>query len=369
MKRRSLLQNSEGSVLITTALAIVLLVAVAGMSVDLGRQQLMHARLQQSADAAALAGAVGGINETSQQTAMRYFNLNFSANYQDLARPTPSIQANSAMTVSASGSIDAQFVDGVNNIATTGRSVVSPGMGASSQTFDLVLVLDNTNSMLTVDPGQAQPRITGLQSASRSITSNILASGSDSRMAAVGYNYEAPITQPLTSSAATINGFVDSMSNTQLGTDSSTGMAAAVPFIQGARNDVVRAVVLITDGENNSFGGAFFMDGEPGDAEIGRSHDTIRVAELRAASDAATIAYCTQLKNMTPPTIIYTIGYGAAVTGSESSAQQLLRSCATASATGGDNINEHVFIVPDAVTLGQAFNTITAGLGQLRITD
>ncbi len=357
MKRRSFFKNSEGSVLITTCLGIVMLVGVAGMSIDLGRQQLMRARIQQSSDAAALAGATGGINATSSQTAMRYFNLNFSTSYQGQARPTPTIQADTAVSVAASGNVPATFVKGVTTGATSGRSVVVPDVvNGTTQIYDLVLVMDKTGSMTQIDPGQTQTRMAGLKSAAKTLVDSLLKPNATSRIGAVAFNnLTPPSSLPLTTSANSVNAFIDGMV-AQSWTDTSTGMAAAIPMIQaagsvtaGGVNNVIRAVVLLTDGENTYYQGQQIAN--------------------PSAPNAATVQYCAQLKAMTPATVIYTIGYGPEVASSGSPAQQLLISCATPSALGGNNMGEHVFIASDATALLQAFHSIAIDLKRMRISE
>ena len=57
MKQQNLLKSQKGAVFLLTAFMIPLLLACAGLAVDLSNMYAMHSRLQNLADASAVAGA------------------------------------------------------------------------------------------------------------------------------------------------------------------------------------------------------------------------------------------------------------------------------------------------------------------------
>lgn len=150
---RTLYHDTRGNVLMLTGLSILFLFAVAGAGVDFGRQQLVRMKLQNASDAAAVAAASMPSSVSAEQrraVALRYYNLNFPTSYLGIPRPAPSIQIGNQIIVDASTSFDANFVSnvGVTRLESQGRTVVDRSEAAAS-IYDVILVMDNSQSMAT----------------------------------------------------------------------------------------------------------------------------------------------------------------------------------------------------------------------------
>lgn len=112
--------------------------------------------------------------------------------------------------------------------------------------------------------------------------------------------------------------------------------AESVPV---AYNDgkTVKAVVIMTDGENNTFGG-----------RSGR----------RTQSDDLETKICTEMKSKS--IIVFTIGFTAGAAPLDAQAQKVLQGCASDAG--------HFFLASDSNGLHQAFTAIAAQLNNLRIS-
>lgn len=151
-------RHQHGSVLMVVGVWFLVLVAVGGMGYDLGRQQMVRLKLQQASDAAALAGALvpaPATDDDRRAEANRYFQLNFPDNYLSVARPLPTIEVTSEyVKVSANSTIRTHFVTniGVERLPTKGASKVLIQVD-NKPPIDLILVMDNSNSMRLEDVG------------------------------------------------------------------------------------------------------------------------------------------------------------------------------------------------------------------------
>ena len=77
---RRLIRDTRGNVILLVAIASMSIVGGVGVAVDIGRGQMVQAKLQNAVDAAALAaGATLNTNDLDT-VATRYVNLNFSQN-------------------------------------------------------------------------------------------------------------------------------------------------------------------------------------------------------------------------------------------------------------------------------------------------
>lgn len=147
-----LCKDEKGSVVIFTAIGLLLLIALAGAGVDFGRQQIVRNKLQAAADAAALAAALApeGTSTADRETmAIRYYNLNFPSDYLEIARPAPSVAVTAAtVRVSASATIPTSFLGnlGVSSLPINTLSEVSITGSAASSDYDIVLVVDESGS-------------------------------------------------------------------------------------------------------------------------------------------------------------------------------------------------------------------------------
>ncbi|MEJ0009188.1 MAG: pilus assembly protein TadG-related protein [Alphaproteobacteria bacterium] len=149
--------REQGNALLTTALAIVLLVAVGGAAIDLGRQQLLHSRLQQSSDAAALAGALAPTGSTPSDTANRYFALNYAINDSQSymgSTTTPTISTDNGVKVSANGAVHNQFISTLGTTSSQVAGATTVSSADSNQTgYAVMVVAGIADSMVKTDVG------------------------------------------------------------------------------------------------------------------------------------------------------------------------------------------------------------------------
>ncbi|WP_267396779.1 MULTISPECIES: pilus assembly protein TadG-related protein [unclassified Sphingomonas] len=136
-----------------TAVFVIVLLAVVGSAIDLGRAHATRTRLQHACDAASLAGrramTTSTVDDTVKAEALKFFNFNFPQRAFGTSTFTPSVSSLSGSTQTV-----------VITAATTSPTTVMKFFGFSSiplnvtcnakQDFvntDVVLVLDTTGSM------------------------------------------------------------------------------------------------------------------------------------------------------------------------------------------------------------------------------
>ena len=217
MKLRALLRNQSGGVLITTGLAIVFLVGIIGAGIDLGQQQLLRARIQQSSDAAALAAAgLVAKGADPQQTALRYFNLNFSQTFMGKQRPTPSVAVGAnSISVSANESLATTFTNtiGASSVNAGGKTVVANPTEKKSATldFDVVAVIDESGST-GARSSSGKTRMAEEQEALRDMIDSVLGTTEDGannrRVGVVGYSGAITTIGPLTSKVGNAKSYI-----------------------------------------------------------------------------------------------------------------------------------------------------------------
>lgn len=154
---KSLKNNEQGSVLIMAAVFIMMMIAISGAAVDFGRAQLVQMKKQQSADMATLAAANIFPEYTAdsskitirEETAVRYYNLNFPDTYLGVTRKpiTPDAKTKNITVTSASEVVPTNYI---NTMGTIGIKV-----GADTKVnmpdkdfpdFDVVVVVDESGS-------------------------------------------------------------------------------------------------------------------------------------------------------------------------------------------------------------------------------
>ncbi|MES2984200.1 MAG: Tad domain-containing protein [Pseudomonadota bacterium] len=159
--------DQSGSVLMIFGISFLILVGIGGAGYDLGHQQLVRQKLQQATDAAVLAGASmadPATDEERKATARRYFLLNFPDGYFGVSpAPTPTVEiAGTTIRVHTfDTSIETAFVRnlpaGPENLPAKGDSTAELGL-SSIPPIDMVLVMDNSLSMSSVDVGSGSTR-------------------------------------------------------------------------------------------------------------------------------------------------------------------------------------------------------------------
>ena len=154
LRRRSgaMLRHDAGSVLPMTAIAIVVLAAMIGGGVDMGRAYQAQTRLQYACDAGVLAGRravdVDGYDETAEAKADDFFVANFQEKASDTSGTsfvTSSNDEGQTVVGVASTQVDTAIMSifGKDQIALTADCEASMSVGNS----DIMMVLDVTGSM------------------------------------------------------------------------------------------------------------------------------------------------------------------------------------------------------------------------------
>jgi len=375
---KSFVRQQQGSVLIITGLSFLVLLAVGGAAIDLGRQQLVRAKLQQASDAAAVAAATLSDDATNGErsaAASRYFALNFPDGYLGVSRPVPAVSVSaSSISVIANAPLNTRFIGfvGVDQITSSGITRINRDTVTTSSKYDLVFVMDASGSMEARDvgnvgilnpdagapcipynpvnfnpagacPTNGNTRMNAMRSAAVTVTTNLLQPNtSDSRIGAVTWSDAVVRQQPLSGDFQTVRTFLGRMVS-YAGTNSTSGLQAARTMSAGFRDDAVKSVVLLTDGVNGAWNNGV----------IGQ-YPIITEATINPQS----LAICTQLKQA--GVVVYTIAFGTDVI-SNAAARNFLRSCATSPA--------NYFSAPNAAQLNTAFAAILTSIQNMRIVD
>lgn len=141
-------RREQGNVAITTALALVPLLALVGLSVDAGRAYLIESKLSQALDAAGLAGGRVMFESTRDSDIQAFFNANFPAGYLGASVSPLAISAdangeNLAVSVSATMPTSLAQLVGTQSLAPHAATTIHRAVAG----MELVLVMDNTGSM------------------------------------------------------------------------------------------------------------------------------------------------------------------------------------------------------------------------------
>lgn len=168
LRPRALLRDEGGGIAVVLALAIVPLVAFAGLAIDTGRGELVRARLSQSLDAAALAGGRVFFESRRDDDIRMYFAANFPAGYLEAAISPLAIEEDrlaGRLTVSATATVPTTFMSvlGFQEITVSARTVVE----RADRGMELVLVMDNTGSMY--QGGSRTSRINRMKAAAQEL--------------------------------------------------------------------------------------------------------------------------------------------------------------------------------------------------------
>ncbi len=163
-----LLRNEDGSVIPFVALGLLMLIGSAGIAIDMGRVQIVQARLQNSLDAAGLAAGTVAHSGNPSTEATNYFSANFPAGYLGTTVSAVTVTPNAdsrVLTLNVSGTVNTTFMRlfGINTVAVAATTQIT----LASEGMELVLVLDNTGSMNSaVNPSNSNTtKIAALKSA------------------------------------------------------------------------------------------------------------------------------------------------------------------------------------------------------------
>ena len=142
-------KSEDGAVLPLIGIAALVLVGVMGFAIDLGRAQLVHTKLLNSADAAGLAvGARLSTVADINVEAAKFVRANFPSGYADATITSVSASANELgdiITVNASARVPTTLMKllGIQKVDVNVTSEVT----RQTTGLELVLVLDTTGSM------------------------------------------------------------------------------------------------------------------------------------------------------------------------------------------------------------------------------
>jgi Flp pilus assembly protein TadG len=185
-RRHTALADQSGQVLVLAAVAMVMLLAVAGFALDIGHAYLVQRQLQAGVDAAALAGAQHlPVAAEVTQVANEYGPSTGSKNATTtVANATTMVtmrcvqaapgcqQANgtyNAVRVEARAPVRTLFgrVIGINTISV--RAVATACSPCTAKPLDIVIALDRTGSMCQTGGGTPDPSCTDLNNAKNGI--------------------------------------------------------------------------------------------------------------------------------------------------------------------------------------------------------
>lgn len=145
---RNFLRASDGNVVLIFALASLAVVGSVGAAVDVGRGEMVQAKLQNAVDAASLAAGASASTANLNAVATKYVTLNFSqGNLGAVLGPVTTTLSTDKkiVTVSATATLNTSMmkVFGQNTIDLDATSQVT----RANKGMELLLVLDNTGSM------------------------------------------------------------------------------------------------------------------------------------------------------------------------------------------------------------------------------
>lgn len=140
-------KNRQGNVAVIFALALMPIIAAAGVSVDLSRAYLVKAHLTQALDAAglAVAGTPGATNEALAAIAQDYFDANYPETDLGVPGELQLDMGDNVVTLAATATLPTALlgVFGIHDMAVNSSIEVT----RETKGLEVVLVLDNTGSM------------------------------------------------------------------------------------------------------------------------------------------------------------------------------------------------------------------------------
>ena len=137
---REFARSRGGNLTVTLALAAVPLIGAIGMAVDLSKANDVRTRLQQSLDAAVLAG-VAQVSAQQVSTATAVFNGDYASKYAATATPTFTQNADNSLSGTASTVVNVSFLTvlGISSVPVTATATAMPGAQATSSVCILLV--------------------------------------------------------------------------------------------------------------------------------------------------------------------------------------------------------------------------------------
>lgn len=263
-------QTEKGIALFYLAAMMFLLLAMAGLAIDLGRGYLVKAHLSKAVDGAALAAArvIGNGQSAARAEANKIFTANFPNGFLgvSLVQNPPTIGFQTAADGSNLINVDSNALLPTTFMKVLGwqNMAVATSAQASRRLVDISFVIDKSGSI-----GSAWPQV---QSAATQFISYF--DESQDRMALIMYSSNTVVFDPINTS----RGFTRSSLNSHIASVSAPGGYTVMSEglyrgwdelrrVAPANQSGLRVIVLFTDGFPNSWSGTF--DVSPGYASQG----------------------------------------------------------------------------------------------------
>lgn len=163
----------RGSALPIIGLSMTMLIAASGTAIDMGRAQLVQAKLASSLDAAGLAAGASVSTVNLNTETNKYMNANFPSGYMGATLTSATATLNSegsVITLAATAQVPTTFmkVMHIDNLTVRADAEIT----RVQKGLELVLVMDNTGSM-TQSAGGGQTKLQAAKNAATTLV-NIL---------------------------------------------------------------------------------------------------------------------------------------------------------------------------------------------------
>lgn len=150
--------DESGSILLLTALLMAIFIALAGAGYDLGKEQLIKEHTQQAMDAAAISGGVTD-QDNAVAGAQKFYNVNFPETFMGMdpatITPTVTIKQGVNVTLTANYTVNTGFTKTIGAADQNITSTSSAPLKTVYNATDLILVVDNSDSMKKKDLGNS----------------------------------------------------------------------------------------------------------------------------------------------------------------------------------------------------------------------
>lgn len=258
--------NQNGAALITFAILIMVLLGFTALAVEAGRWYLIKAELSKGVDAAALAGASSGFHGNNLRdlvTDVGDSNFGPSGKYATVGGSlsfTP-VDDPSNKKVTVTGAVTARSI--LAQLFGLSTVPVSSVGAAALYDVEIMLVLDNSDSMATIDSGQSTTRLADLQSAAHAFVNFFDDTGPD-KMGLITFDTAARVNVSLSPGFVhNMNAGIDLMgSSVTGGTNAEYALEhASTSLPDPGGSPVKQFVVFFTDGNPDAFIGKFTHDG------------------------------------------------------------------------------------------------------------
>jgi len=277
MKKSAILKNQSGAVGVMAAFLMIVLIAFAGLAIDLGRMFVVRAQLVKAVDGGALAGArvlpMG--QDSAEDAAVKFAEMNFAQGFMGAEAAAFSAEysvAPDAVRIEVVGTAVMPMT--LMRIVGVEQAVIDAVAEAQRRPLELALVLDTSGSL--------DPSFTGgvdaigyLRSAATQFV-NFFDETMD-MMTLVRFNsgrivpfpLNTGFKQPITANIATFNAFG--------GTNAASALDAGHDEIRNpVRPAAFRALVFFTDGRPTALRELFNISGQDVDGVIGGYQDPTR---------------------------------------------------------------------------------------------